>query len=302
MQNLMHYGGVTLSTNTLTAYMQWVNSMPLLSLEEEQALATAWHACGSLEAARRLTLSHLRLVVKIARSYSGYGLQQVDIIQEGTIGLMKAIKRFDPKLGVRLVSFAIHWIRAEIHEYIIRNWRIVKIATTKAQRKLFFNIRKMSKKSNWFDKAEIEAIAEILQVSQQDVSKMEARLQYKDASLDGPVAGDREASDIIPPEKYFDLAIEGPEIEVEEKDWEYNQKLRLTLALDKLDAREKKIITVRWLLEKKTETLQSLGALLGISAERVRQLEKKALKKLQAAMQESSGLSCADLEKCISKS
>eukprot|EP01059_Diplonema_ambulator_P031140 TRINITY_DN5641_c1_g1_i2.p2 TRINITY_DN5641_c1_g1~~TRINITY_DN5641_c1_g1_i2.p2 ORF type:complete len:304 (+),score=-25.02 TRINITY_DN5641_c1_g1_i2:3499-4410(+) len=300
MKNVLCYTkGTTLSTDTLRAYMQWVNSIPMLSAEEEQALATAWLTQESLEAARKLVLSHLRLVVKIARSYAGYGLQQVDIIQEGTIGLMKAIKRFNPTLGIRLVSFAVHWIRAEIHEYIIRNWRIVKIATTKAQRKLFFNIRKMSKKNDWFDKAEVEAVAEVLQVPAQEVCTMEARLHYKDASLDAPPEN-TDASEVAPPqESYFNLAIEGPECELEYKDWEYHQRLRLTLALGSLDPREKKIITVRWLLEQKTETLQSLGELFSISAERVRQLEKKALAKLNTAMEETEGLSLTQLERQV---
>jgi len=271
----------SLSVGSLGSYIHWVNQIPLLTQEEEQGLARRLRENNDLESARKMVLSHLRLVVKIARGYSGYGLPQADLIQEGNIGLMKAVKRFDPEVGVRLVSFAIHWIRAEMHEFIIKNWRIVKIATTKAQRKLFFNLRKMAKKRGWFSNDEVKTIAETLNVSHKDVRQMEARLNNYDASFDGYADDDDGGlGSWSAPANYLEDLTLGPERRLENDDWTSNRHDKLYVALGKLDERSQDILRQRWLHEDK-QTLHQLAEKYQISAERIRQLEKSAMKRLQ---------------------
>ncbi|MBT6039773.1 MAG: RNA polymerase sigma factor RpoH, partial [Halieaceae bacterium] len=239
---------------------------------------------NDLESARRMIMSHLRLVIKIARGYSGYGLPQADLIQEGNIGLMKAVKRFNPEVGVRLVSFAIHWIRAEIHEFVIRNWRIVKIATTKAQRKLFFNLRKMAKKRGWFSHDEVTVVAETLNVSPKDVRQMEARLNNYDESFDGSDDDDDSGScSRSTPAHYLESQAQNPEQQIEQAEWSHRQESRLHTAMTTLDDRSQDILRARWLSDKK-QTLHQLADKYQISAERIRQLEKSAMKKLQTAI------------------
>jgi RNA polymerase sigma-32 factor len=272
-----------LSVGTLSAYIHWVNQIPMLTLEEEQELATRLRETHDLEAARRLVMSHLRLVVRMARGYAGYGLSQEDLIQEGNIGLMKAVKRFNPEVGVRLVSFAVHWIRAEMHEFILKNWRIVKIATTKAQRKLFFNLRKASKKLGWLSSAEVDAVAKELNVSTNDVRQMEARLSSFDASLD---ASDSEPSDnwqFTAPAHVLEDHSQNPETHVETSEWVDQQERALAHAMTGLDERSQDILQQRWLSEQKM-TLHELADKYQVSAERIRQLEKNAMKKLRTAI------------------
>lgn len=273
----------SLSVGSLGAYIHWVNQVPLLTEVEEQALATRLHKMNDLEAARQLVLSHLRFVVKIARTYAGYGLQQADLIQEGNIGLMKAVKRFDPTVGVRLVSFAVHWIRAEMHEYIIRNWRIVKIATTKAQRKLFFNIRKAAKQRGWFTDSEVAAVAEELKVSHQDVRQMEMRMNNFDQSLEFSDEDDDHNLSWQAPINYLEDKSANPENSLISTDLENQQSVRLHHAIQSLDERSQAIIQNRWLNEEKS-TLQTLAEKFGVSLERIRQLEKNALQKMRVAM------------------
>lgn len=268
-----------LSVGSLSSYIQWTNALPMLTLEEEQSLATRLRDQNDLSAARDLILSHLRLVVSIARGYGGYGLAQEDLIQEGNIGLMKAVKRFDPRMGVRLVSFAVHWIRAEMHEFILRNWRIVKIATTKAQRKLFFNLRKYAKKLGWFSEEEIQIVANELKVSPNDVRQMEQRL----------ISGYDESFDTAPdqeeawqgPAYYLEDKSAGPAEALEQNDWSVDQEDKLKMALLSLDERSRDILQRRWLDEKKA-TLMELAEKYQVSAERVRQLEKMAMSKVHA--------------------
>nr|VFJ54426.1 MAG: RNA polymerase sigma-32 factor [Candidatus Kentron sp. FM]VFJ67322.1 MAG: RNA polymerase sigma-32 factor [Candidatus Kentron sp. FM]VFK11679.1 MAG: RNA polymerase sigma-32 factor [Candidatus Kentron sp. FM] len=273
---------MALPTGSLEAYQQAVNAVPMLTAEEERELAERYQREGDLEAAWRLVLSHLRFVARIARGYSGYGLQEADLIQEGTIGLMKAVKRFDPDIGVRLVSFAVHWIRAEIHEFILRNWRIVKVATTKAQRKLFFNLRSAKKRLGWLNKNEIDTIAQDLGVNADAVVEMEKRLSARDTAFDG--LDDENEDDARPaPAAYLTDVRYEPERQVEEADWHERSEIQLRNALTSLDPRSKDIITKRWLNEDKS-TLQELADQYRVSAERVRQLEKNAIKKLRGAM------------------
>lgn len=272
----------SLSVGSLGAYIHWVNQVPLLTEEEERALTTRLHSLNDLEAARKLVMSHLRFVVKIARGYDGYGLQQADLIQEGNIGLMKAVKRFDPSVGVRLVSFAVHWIRAEIHEFIIRNWRIVKIATTKAQRKLFFNIRKASKQRGWFSDAEVAAIAEELNVSQKDVRQMEMRMNHADQSLEYS-SDDDDDSSWQAPINYLEDKGADPEQHLLSHDFETQQTTQLHHAIKALDERSQVIIQQRWLNEEKS-TLQELSEKFSVSLERIRQLEKNAMQKIRTYM------------------
>jgi len=273
---------LALPTGNLAAYRQAVNSVPMLSAEEEKALAERYQTTQDLDAAWALVTSHLRFVVRIARGYSGYGLQEADLIQEGNIGLMKAVKRFDPSVGVRLVSFAVHWVRAEIHEYILRNWRIVKVATTKAQRKLFFNLRGAKKRLGWLNNEEVHAVADDLGVSADTVLEMEKRLSAYDAAFD-PQASDDADGDRFAPAGYLqDLRFE-PAAQVEAEDWEAHSGQRLYEALEELDARSCDIVKKRWLNEDKV-TLQDLADTYGISAERVRQLEKNAMNKLKGAL------------------
>lgn len=275
-----------LSVGSLGAYVHWVNQIPLLSEEEEQALSENLQKNNDLESARKLVMSHLRFVVRIARGYAGYGLQQADLIQEGNIGLMKAVKRFDPKMGVRLVSFAVHWVRAEIHEFIIRNWRIVKIATTKAQRKLFFNLRRAAKKRSWFSHEEIQAIAEELNVSQKDVRQMEMRLSSYDQAFDLTDADDDDHQLAWQaPVNYLEDQRVNPEKQLLNDNWETQQHLQLDKAIELLDARSQIIIKNRWLTEQKA-TLQDLAEQFNVSIERVRQLEKNALQKMRCVIEQ----------------
>jgi RNA polymerase sigma-32 factor len=263
----------------LNGYIQSVNRIPMLSADEERDLAFRLHDEGDLEAARRLVLSHLRFVVHIARSYSGYGLPQADLIQEGNVGLMKAVKRFDPNQGVRLVSFAVHWIKAEIHEFVLRNWRIVKIATTKAQRKLFFNLRGAKKRLAWLNTNEVEAIAKDLDVKPEVVREMEGRLSAHDAGFDAAPNDDDESA-YQAPVHYLDDASGDPATLLEDSDWEGDATRRLQLALKSLDKRSRDILQRRWLGDRKA-TLHDLADDYGISAERIRQLEKNAMKKIR---------------------
>ena len=273
---------VTVPGVNLGSYIQAANRVAVLSADEERTLAERFHDEQDLDAARQLVLAHLRFVVHIAKSYSGYGLPQADLIQEGNIGLMKAVKRFDPTMGVRLVSFAVHWIKAEIHEYVIKNWRIVKIATTKAQRKLFFNLRSMKKSSANLTLAEAEAIATDLNVSTRDVIEMEGRLLSFDAPIDGSPDDDDERASRAPIHYLEDKRYD-PAMQIEASDFESNNSERLMAALDTLDDRSKAILARRWLSEKKA-TLHELAAEFGISAERIRQLEKNAMDKVRTVL------------------
>jgi RNA polymerase sigma-32 factor len=252
----------------------------MLSLEEEQELATRFREEGDIDAARQLVMSHLRFVVRVARGYAGYGLAQGDLIQEGNIGLMKAVKRFDPTVGVRLVSFAVHWVRAEMHEFILRNWRIVKVATTKSQRKLFFNLRSSKKRLGWLNGEETDTIAKDLNVAAKDVLLMEERLSAHDTAFDTNPADDDSA---VAPAAYFaDLRFE-PSAQLESEEAEQNNREALVSALSGLDERSRDIVTRRWLCEPK-ETLQVLADKYAVSAERIRQIEKKAFEALRGAM------------------
>jgi RNA polymerase sigma-32 factor len=266
------------AAHSLDGYIQTVNRYPMLSAEQEQALARAWRDHQDLDAARQLVLSHLRVVVSVARHYLGYGLPQADLIQEGNIGLMKAVKRFDPDRGVRLVSFALHWIRAEIHEFILRNWRLVKIATTKAQRKLFFNLRSMKTSSHALTAAEAEAMARELNVSRADVQEMEMRLSGHDVSID-PTVEDGEES--YGPIAYLASPDENPAQVLEREETEALRHNGLHEALQTLDPRSRRIIEARWLTEGTPATLHQLAAEYGVSAERIRQIEAAAMKKLR---------------------
>jgi len=266
----------------LGGYIQAVNGIAVLSVEEERELAFRLYDEGDLEAARRLVLSHLRFVVHIARSYSGYGLPQADLIQEGNIGLMKAVKRFDPNQGVRLVSFAVHWIKAEIHEFVLRNWRIVKIATTKAQRKLFFNLRSAKKRLAWLNNDEVDAIAKDLDVKPAVVRDMEGRLSAFDAGYDASPSDDEEST-YQAPAYFLDDASADPATQLEDSDFEEDSTRRLQLALKGLDERSRDILQRRWLTDNKA-TLHDLADVYGVSAERIRQLEKNAMKKLRQKM------------------
>jgi len=266
---------------SLDAYMQTISGIDVLSAEEEKALAFRLRDDNDLEAARQLIMAHLRFVAHIARSYSGYGLAQNDLIQEGNIGLMKAVKRFDPNVGVRLVSFAVYWIRAEIHEFVLRNWKIVKVATTKAQRKLFFNLRSSKNRLGWFNHAEVQQVANDLGVSTKDVLEMESRMSGQDIGFD--LRDDDDEDTPSAPSTYLQDASEGPAEQFENTQWESHNKTRLINALSALDERSQDIVQCRWLNENKT-TLQDLADKYGISAERVRQVESNAMKKLRTAL------------------
>ena len=262
----------------LEAYVQTVSSIPILSVEEERTLADRLFYQQDLEAARQLVMSHLRFVAHIARSYSGYGLAQADLIQEGNVGLMKAVKRFNPEMGVRLVSFAVHWIRAEIHEFILRNWRIVKVATTKAQRKLFFNLRSAKKKLAWLSHDEINAVAEDLGVAVREVREMESRLYGQDLGFDG--AQDDDDDTAYAPVHYLEDKRYDPATQLESADWSDSSSQQLQEGLAQLDERSRDILYQRWLAEEKA-TLHELAAKYQVSAERIRQLEKNAMNKLK---------------------
>ncbi len=266
------------------AYIHAVNRVPMLSAEEEYELAVRYRRDQDLQAARQLVMSHLRFVVHIARSYTGYGLPLADLIQEGNIGLMKAVKRFDPDVKVRLVSFAVHWIRAEIHEFILRNWRIVKVATTKAQRKLFFNLRGRKKRLGWLSYEEVKAVAEDLRVKPETVLEMESRLSGQDIGFEARPDEEDEDSLIRAPAAYLESDGMDPAEQIEDDDWRSQQSQALHQALQTLDERSRDIVTRRWLGEQKS-SLQELADDYHVSAERIRQLEKNAMKKLQAAMQ-----------------
>ncbi|MEP1448115.1 MAG: RNA polymerase sigma factor RpoH [Paraglaciecola sp.] len=268
-------------TGSIETYVQAVSGINMLSAEDERALAERLQQDDDLQAARKLIMSHLRFVVHIAKSYSGYGLPQADLIQEGNIGLMKAVKRFDPTVGVRLVSFAVHWIKAEIHEFVLKNWRIVKVATTKAQRKLFFNLRKNKKRLGWFTHAEVQKVADDLGVSTKEVLQMEARMSSHDQAFD--LSADDDESGSFAPVQFLEDKSEDVESEVINSDWDSNASDRLYSAIKTLDERSQHIIQTRWLSDDKT-TLQDLADKYQVSAERVRQIEKNAMKKLQNAM------------------
>ena len=267
----------------LTAYIQAVSSIPVLSVEREQELAEDLYYNDNLEAARELVMSHLRFVVHIARSYSGYGLAEADLIQEGNVGLMKAVRRFNPEKGVRLVSFAVHWIKAEMHEFILRNWRIVKVATTKAQRKLFFNLRSAKKSLAWLSAEEAQAVAEDLGVDVAEVQRMEGRLSSRDVAFDAPARESDDDDAWQAPQYYLEDHSADPALEVEASDWQRSSEQQLHLALSDLDERSRDILAQRWLAEEKA-TLHDLAATYGVSAERIRQLEQNAMKKLRASM------------------
>lgn len=267
---------------SLDAYIQAVGSIPVLSKEDEQALARRFLEKGDLDAARDLVMAHLRFVVHIAKGYQGYGLPLNDLIQEGNVGLMKAVKRFDPDFDVRLVSFAVHWIRAEIHEFVLRNWRIVKVATTKAQRKLFFNLRKAKKSLAWLSHDETQAVAKDLGVSPDEVTEMERRLSSRDAVFDpGPDAGDDDRT--FTPAAYLPSPDADPATLVESADFHEDATTRMRDALETLDDRSRHIVESRWLSDSKP-TLHDLADEYGVSAERIRQIEANAIKKLGAAM------------------
>ncbi len=270
-------------TGSLEAYIQAASQIPMLEADEERMLAERLQEDGDLEAAQRLVMSHLRFVIHIARGYSGYGLAQADLIQEGNVGLMKAVKRFDPTMNVRLVSFAVHWIRAEIHEFILRNWRIVKLATTKAQRKLFFNLRKNKKHLGWFSHAEVEAVAKDLNVPPETVLEMEKRMSGQDTPFDG-YNDSSDDDDYTPsPSGYLQDNSHEPSMILEKENSENHNNDKLEHALETLDDRSRDILQQRWLSEKKS-TLHDLAAKYQVSAERIRQLEQNAMKKMKASL------------------
>ena len=269
------------SGGSLGAYLQAVHAIPLLSEDEERSLAERYRSYEDLDSARRLVLSHLRFVARVARGYSGYGLPQADLIQEGTVGLMKAVKRFDPSLGVRLVSFAVHWIRAEIHEYILRNWRIVKVATTKAQRKLFFNLRSAKKRLGWMNRREVEEVAADLGVPSQTVIEMEQRLHARDTSFDLPVDAD---DDRPAPSGWIEDRRFDPEQLAQAEERATRTVHSLHEAMKSLDDRSRSIVARRWLSDEKA-TLQELADEYGVSAERIRQIEKNAMKKMRSRIE-----------------
>ncbi len=266
---------------SLNSYIHAVGAIPVLSKENEQALSRRFNEDEDLDAARELVMAHLRFVVHIAKGYTGYGLPLSDLIQEGNVGLMKAVKRFDPDYGVRLVSFAVHWIRAEIHEFVLKNWRIVKVATTKAQRKLFFNLRKKKKSLAWLSHAETQAVAKDLGVSPKEVTEMERRLSARDAIFDPAPAADDEQS--FTPAAYLPSPDANPATLVEKADWTDDATERMTVAMKDLDERSRDILQNRWLTDKKM-TLHELADRYGVSAERIRQVEANAIKKLRTAI------------------
>jgi len=261
------------------AYVEAVSRIPVLSREDESELATRFRRDNDLDAARQLVLSHLRFVVHIARGYHGYGLPLGDLVQEGNVGLMKAVKRFDPAVGVRLVSFAVHWIRAEIHEYVLRNWRLVKIATTKAQRKLFFNLRKYKRSLGWLTAEETQAVARDLGVSTDEVTEMERRLASRDLSYD-PAPDADEEDESYSPAAYLPAPDADPAVAVERAEWDDDVTDRVAEAMSQLDARSQAVLRARWMGEQKA-TLHELADEYGVSAERIRQIEANAIKKLR---------------------
>jgi RNA polymerase sigma-32 factor len=271
----------TLPTGNIESYISAAYQLPMLTADEERSLAVRLRDDNDLEAARALVLSHLRFVVRIARQYAGYGLPQQDLIQEGTVGLMKAVRRFDPEMGVRLVSFAVHWIKAEIHEFILKNWRIVKVATTKAQRKLFFNLRSSKQRLGWFTNDEVKAVASELGVKPETVLEMEARMSNHDVAFDADP--DDDEGPAAPAAYLPDMRME-PSAQLERMDSEANEREQLYSALESLDERSRTILEARWLAEKK-QTLHELAEQFGVSAERIRQIEKNAMKKLRVQLE-----------------
>lgn len=283
MNKPLQLASLALPIGSLDAYIYQVNQLPMLSAEEEHQCAERFQAEGDIESARRLVLAHLRYVVRVARGYLGYGLPLNDLIQEGNVGLMKAVKRFDPTIGVRLVSFAVHWIKAEIHEFVLRNWRIVKVATTKAQRKLFFNLRQMKTRLGWLSNEEVDAVANDLKVPRDEVLRMEQRLNAMDTPYDAPVSDEDEESFKAPAHYLHDYRSD-PAWLIEAEDRESQGRDDLYVALECLDERSQDILQQRWLSDDKA-TLHDLAAKYGVSAERVRQLEKNAMKKLRQSME-----------------
>lgn len=285
MSNTIQMQSVALiPQGSLEAYLRMVNSYPMLTAEEEKALGEKLYYENDVDAAKQLILSHLRFVAHIARGYNGYGLPQADLIQEGNIGLMKAVRRFNPEMGVRLVSFAVHWIKAEIHEYVLKNWRIVKVATTKAQRKLFFNLRKAKQRLGWFSNDEVNVVADELGVSVKDVLEMESRMAAQDMSFD--IDNDDDNTTIVAPALYLEDAQSDFSKTIENDNWENDTTDKLHNALLQLDERSQDIIKARWLDEDDGKsTLQELAEKYQVSAERIRQLEKNAMKKLRVAIE-----------------
>ena len=271
-------------SGSIESYVSYVTGIDMLSAEEERELAFKLYEDEDLSAARKLIMSHLRFVVHIARSYSGYGLPQADLIQEGNIGLMKAVKRFNPEVGVRLVSFAVHWIKAEIHEFVLKNWRIVKVATTKAQRKLFFNLRKSKSRLGWFTQDEVQNVAETLGVSTKEVLEMESRMSNYDMAFDLGNDDDDSEGAAYSPSLYLESNNSDVAENVANEQWEKRSNQRLLSAIKTLDDRSQDILNSRWLDEDNKTTLQELADKYSVSAERVRQLEKNAMKKIQALL------------------
>ena len=274
---------LNVSLGSIDDYMARISRLPRLEAEEERALAVRFRENGDLDSARELVMSNLRFVAHVARGYMGYGLPLSDLIQEGNIGLMKAVKRFDPEVGVRLVSFAVHWIKAEIHEYIIQNWRIVKVATTKAQRKLFFNLRKYKNRLGWLNPEEANTIAEELDVDVAAVYEMEGRLSSHDMAFDASDDSEDGEKDLSAPVHYLKQANADPAELLEDSDWEENEQSRLISAIETLDDRSRDIVKSRWLSEEKL-TLHDLAARYNVSAERIRQLESSAMKRIKLSM------------------
>lgn len=286
MKSLQTTLNINLPISSFDAYVGYVNQIPMLSQAEETALATRLQQDNDLTAAKQMVLSHARYVVKIAKGYLGYGLPLNDLVQEGNIGLMKAVKRFDPTMGVRLVTFAVHWIKSEIHEFILRNWRIVKIATTKAQRKLFFNLRSAKKRLGWFTQEEINDVAKDLGVKPETVMEMEMRLNSNDTSFDAHDQDDEDHAALVPANFLADHRY-NPAQQLEATDWLEQSGTHLHAALSQLDERSQDILSARWLDEDKA-TLQELADKYQVSAERIRQLEKIAMQKLKAALEEAA--------------
>ena len=282
--DLKMQAGALIPQGNIESYLRMINTYPMLTAEEEKSLGERLYCHDDVDAARQLILSHLRFVAHIARGYSGYGLPQADLIQEGNIGLMKAVRRFNPGMGVRLVSFAVHWIKAEIHEYVLKNWRIVKVATTKAQRKLFFNLRKNKQRLGWFNSAEVDLVADELGVSRKDVLEMESRMAAQDMSFD--IDSDDDDNSIVAPALYLEDSNSDFSKSIENDNWENDATDKLHDALSQLDERSQDIIKARWLdADDSKSTLQVLADKYSVSAERIRQLEKNAMKKLRVAIE-----------------
>ncbi|MDH3378340.1 MAG: RNA polymerase sigma factor RpoH [Gammaproteobacteria bacterium] len=284
---MTNHQALTIPTNLsggagLAAYIQAANEAPIVTADEEKALARRYHEHGDLDAARELVMSHLRHVIRVARGYMGYGLPLADLIQEGNIGLMKAVKRFDPERDIRLVSFAVHWIRAEIYDFVLRNWRIVKVATTKSQRKLFFNLRKSRNRLGWMNNGEVHELADDLHVSAHDVREMESRLSGIDVPFDG--ADDNDDSPVLAPSNYLADNRYAPDRILDHEDSTDTQRDQVAHALDALDPRSKDIIQRRWLNEDQKTTLHELAGEYGVSAERIRQIESRALAKMKTSL------------------